>query len=332
MDSIPTKYLNQLKTISALKVLVAFLAMSSKVGNNEFEYSLTELEKDTGLSINAIKKGINELVELEFASRENRRGTQKTKYKITTVSQVNIVEANIVQSNIAESDTQEYLKATGARKKKEQQESDIINNINNIDFNNINFYTEDINNINSVINTNLLMTSTELGKLARRVLLEVYEPRVNRVINDKQKWYGMQMKFMKTMLTEYRTEQVVAAIKYWTEIEEAPNGLMNILFLKARNGRKKQPNIMIALDYYKAKYIKHYAHEKAAAEAETKRLEQLRKEQEEKQQQEEERKRVENMTSQEFVDGYMNRFSHITSKLKKEGANNAIKEQGEKTN
>jgi hypothetical protein len=76
---------------------------------------------------------------------------------------------------------------------------------------------------------------------------------------------------------------------------------------------------MVALDHFKAEYNEHIAPILALEEAESRIAEQLKREEEAKAKAEEERKVVENMSSEEFVSGYMNRFQGIANKFKKKG-------------
>jgi hypothetical protein len=314
------KYLSQLKTISALKVLIAFLTKQEKDGTNEVQYVMEDIKADTKLSLNSIRTALKELSILELVETLPRKGNDKNIYKIKLGVEPEVVVpmvAPVVPEPVLEGG---YMRATAARKKKED-----FQHIKEIDFN-VDLFHEDINSL-SIFNVNVLMTEEERGKLARRIILEIHKPRVNRPIGDVGQFISRQLVLLrgdekrkvKGLLETYRTEQIIAAIIYWTEIENAPNGLLSLSFLKARSRKDKQDNIMVALDHFKAEYNEHIAPILALEEAESRIAEQLKREEEAKAKAEEERKVVENMSSEEFVSGYMNRFQGIANKFKKKG-------------
>lgn len=302
---ISVKYLSQLKTISTLKVLVAFLTISETEGNSVTR-SLDELAKQADISVNGVKSGINELVKLDFIEQV---GERKGKEKATYLLKINqpVVEVAVVET-AAEGG---YMRATGAKKK-----DDVAEYIDSIDLHELSFFEEDINSI-QVFNVNQLMDDKEIGRLARRIVNEIHRPRVNRVIPDRVKWTSLQVMLMKRLLVKYRTEQVIAAIRYWTEIETSPNGLMSLSFLNAKSRKGRQDNIMVALDHYKTEYLSHVAPVDAQEDAEQRRVEQLRKERDEQAKLEVETAKVENMTDEEFVDQHMNRYANIANKFRK---------------
>jgi DNA-binding MarR family transcriptional regulator len=316
--SISTEYLNQIKTISSLKVLIAFLAMGEKLGKKEFDCSIPKIAMEYGMSQNSVRSGIKELEELKFIEVVQRNADKTNAYKILVTTSRNEapspsnieaptskVEAPPVIIDSQEK-REEYMLATAARKKKEQDEA-IENEINNIDFNNIDIYTEDINSV-TVVNKNIYMTDKELGKLARRVVNEIYAPTLRT--NQDQKFFAVQMRHMKDLLVEYRTEQVVAAIKYWTEVSPPPNGLVSLQFLKYKRKNRSGvsvSNVMIALDYYKQQFIAN-AHEYKKDEIEQKQAERAKKEQEAKELAAKKAEEVANMTNEEFIAGMLGRF------------------------
>ncbi len=334
MDMNILKHLKGLKTVSAVDALIAFLDMRDGQEEEVFEYPIGKLAEDIGISRNTAKFAVKELERLGIVEHVNSKSrNEHGRFRIILGSQNSAKQnsanqkddkqisanQNIDNSLGVEPDIP-YEKAVAGRKKKAESSSEILNNINNIDFNNINLYLKDINSM-ATVNMNLYMTDKELGALARRVMNEVFAPTLKT--RGAPSFFAMQMRFMKDLLVNYRTEQVVAAIRYWTEVNPPKNGVTSLKFLswskKAKDGTIKT-NIMEALDYYKQQYLA-IEHEINREEIEQKRVEQLRKERDEKERIEKEKQEVEQMSSEEFVAGYMNRFSHLTNKFKKDGDN-----------
>lgn len=321
MNSVPIQYLSKLKTISALKVLVVFLAMRDKLGKDQFNYSVPSISEDSGMSQNAVRNGIKELVSLNFIQVVELHNDKSNVYRIVlTPSKSEVVGGaksevdtpakveSPSKSEVAKTRAEYRFAVAGRKKKEEKQEEEINNNINNIDFNNINIYTEDINSL-SVINTNIFMTDKELGKLARRILNEVYLP-LSRNGKQDTRFFAMQMRCLKDLLVDYRTEQVVAAIKYWTEINPTPNGLTSLHFLKYKRKNRQGvmvSNVLIALDYYKQQFLAN-AHEFKKDEIEKKLADKAQREQEEKEAAAKRAEEVAQMKPEEFISGMMNRF------------------------
>jgi hypothetical protein len=302
-------HLKQVRTISAVKALVSFLTKSETLGSKIIDYSRFDLSEDSGISLTSAKLSIAELIEIGFIEKIERKGSKATTYRIlidNDQSNKDEVETDRLETDRLETDRLEvsppiventYKKACAASNKEEQESNNIIK-INNIDFNNININIEDINSL-SVLNTNLFMTDKELGKLANRVFKEVFLPNL-MVKNNSVSWHCAQRGFMKDLLVQYRTEQVVAGIIYWTEIKQAPKGITSLKFLMWKN-RKGKTNLMEGLDYFKQEYIKN-SHEHLGEEAEKIIVDQMRKKRDEEEEMLKQKERVENMSNEDFIE------------------------------
>ncbi|RPK20039.1 hypothetical protein [Paenibacillus xylanexedens] len=328
MDLNILRHLKGLKTVSAIDALIAFLDMRDGQEEEVFEYPIGKLAEDIGISRNTAKFAVKELERLGIIEHVNSKSkNEQARFRIILECQNSAkqktakqktAKQNIDMHEKPEKPDESYKKAVAGKKKSTDANPDIINNINNIDFKDINLYTKDINSM-STVNMNIYMTDRELGVLARRVMNEVFAPTLST--RGTSQFFAMQMRFMKDLLVAYRTEQVVAAIRYWTKINPPKNGVTSLKFLswskKGKDGTIKT-NIMEALDYCKQQYLA-IEHEMNREEVEQKRAEQLQREQEEKERLDKEKQEVEQMSSEDFVNGYMNRFSHLANKFKKVG-------------
>lgn len=298
---IPSKYLNQIKSVSGLKTLIAFLSKQNELATNQFEYPLAEIRQYTGLSINGVRNGVNELIEIGFLKSEERKGRKKSYQIITGGVNVPIVVGDSGGSR------EDYKLATGGRKKKEQTE-EIKEDIDSIDFENMNLYQEDINSV-TAFNKFQFMGKKEKNRIIDRIIKEVFIPMARPPIGKDDKavvaFFAVQNRVLVTLLKTYRTEQIVAGIKYWTQVNPPTKGITSMHYLTFE--RKGLKNIQVALDYYKQQYVAN-AHIHQKDEMEKRQEEVLRKEQEEKEKLEQKKQEVANMTSDQFVANHLSRF------------------------
>lgn len=301
------------------------MAIRDKLGRGEFEFSILKIAADYNISPNAVRKGISELIELKFIELVEKNSDKPNVYKIT-MPYSNFEEGCVKNEHPTSSNNEhphsknedvngreEYMKSVaGRRKKAEQQNSEIENDINNIDFNNINIYKEDINSY-SIINKNNYMNNDEIKKLANRVLREVFVPLNNPPLPPNGRelgmWMAKQNRIMCKFLTEYRTEQVVATIKYFAEVAPPPNGVFSVYYYMLTKKTKYGTitNAMTALDYYKTQFIAN-EHEYKREEIEKKQAEIAKREQEEKELAAKRAEEVAKMNPDEFIAGMMGRF------------------------
>lgn len=297
MDSIKIEYLKQMKTISAVSVLISFCQKAEREQSLDIEYAISDIAEDSGISKNTTRRAIEELVELKLISvicigKGNITTTYKILFDLPSVGPQDVGPQE-VEGLIT--DSLQWQKSVATRKKAVSQEQEVINNIKNIDFNTLNLLKDDINSL-SVVNSNIYMTDKELGQLANRVMREVFLPLTTGT--KAQWWFPAQMKIMKDLLVQWRTEQVVAAIRYWTEINPPANGISSLKYLLYE--RKGTSNFMHGLDYYKQQYVANASvlekekHEQVVAEA-------LRREDEIERQKEEDRKAVNDMSDADFI-------------------------------
>jgi hypothetical protein len=327
MEAIPTTFLSKIKTISALKTLVAFFAIKEKLGKDEFEFSVPKVAQENDMSENSVRNGIRELESLKFIESVERNVEKCNVYRLCIApskvevggskvevpppSKVEVPTSKVAVAEKAET-REEYSFATAARKKKEVQQSEIEKDIYSIDFNNINFYNKDINSF-TVINKNVMMNEEELGKLANRILREVFLPLAKPVIPTENRaramWYQKQNNLLKSLLVEHRAEQVVAAIHYWTLVSPLPKGLTSVYFFRLTKRTKHGliTNLMVALHHYKAEYIAN-EHEYNREEIEQKQAERAKREQEEKEAAAKRAEEVASMKPDDFVAGMLGRF------------------------
>lgn len=297
MDSIQIKYLKQVKTISAVMVLVSFCLKAERDKALSFEYAMSAIAEDSNISKNTVRRAIEELEELNFIRTESTgKGSTTATYRL--LIEMPSMGPQEVGGHTVEPpkvEPLEWQKTVAARKKRDSQEQEIALNILKIDFNNINLLRDDINSL-SILNTNLYMNDKELGQLANRVMKEVFLPMTSGT--KPSYWFPAQMKIMKDLLVQWRTEQVVAAIRYWTEINPPANGITSLKYLLFE--RKGTSNFMHGLDYYKQQYLANVG-ELEREKNELKVAEILRKEAEEAARKEEERKAVASMSNDDFI-------------------------------
>jgi hypothetical protein len=151
------------------------------------------------------------------------------------------------------------------------------------------------------------LTDEELGKLARRVLMEWFLP-LSKVKSQNKWFFPQQMKLIKDLLVKWRTEQVLAGIQYWASVNPPKDGIKSVAWLNFE--KKKVSHIMVALDYYKQQYLLTQAdveEEERKAKVEEMKvnaLEIVRKKQEEK-------KRVAEMSDNDFLSDLLGGFGTI---------------------
>lgn len=300
VNNIPLKYLEKIETISALKVLVCFFQKEERT----VKYSISELSSDTGMAANSVRTGLKELVKIGYIKETKEKSKDRSRiYEVVLKIEPSIVDSSEMNSSKNEpsaiepskSDTLEWETATAARKKKTEEEPEVNNII--IDYDNINYYTEDINSV-SIVNPNIYLSDKQLGQIANRIVRDKFAPRVSGTRHNS--WFPQQMKLTKDLLVEWRTEQILAAIEYWTVFSPPPNGVMSMRFfmLKDRSGRSK---MLEALDHFKADYLEHFAHEDAKFKIEQKQQEAARKAEEEKKRADKEKEEAANMSDDEFL-------------------------------
>jgi biotin operon repressor len=318
MMMIHSKYLKKVKTMSALKVLVAFFVKADKEGDS-FEYSLSDISKDSGVSKNTIRKAVQELMDLGFIVFNSQAG-QTNKYRVTVsnsaIPKVDTLKGKTVSKvdtpknkTVAKADTVksgQELEWSRAVASSEDEQKVIIN-----DLKDINILKEDINSL-TILNNNLFLNDKELGQLAKKIFTEKFLP----VCGDGKKqayWFAQQMKIMKDLLVEYRTEQVIAGIEYWGKINRPKNGLSSLVYLKFK--KKNGTNMMEALDYFKSEYLK-VADELEKNSREAILADRIREVEEKKKVAKEEKKVVDNMTDDDFLSNLLGGFGKI--EIKKE--------------
>lgn len=233
--NISTMCLKNLSTISSLRVLIAFVEKSE--GDFIVQYSINKIKDDTGISIGSIKKAIDELESKKIITIiTNKNGFNE--YRLSEC----IFEHNSFEQKVING----WKKAVGVDNKK--PEPNLV-----IDFTTLNFYHPNINSITEE-NNNVHLTDKELGALAKQIMLKWFSP-LSTEKNRDSKWFSYQMKLIKDLLVQWRTEQVLAGIEYWSTINPLPTGLSSLRFLTYKKyGRSK---MMEALDYYKAEYLKN---------------------------------------------------------------------------
>lgn len=145
---------------------------------------------------------------------------------------------------------------------------------------------EDINSL-SVVNQNLYVKSDyELGQEASRVLKWWFD--CNGLNRDRPgRYFSQQMNCLKDLLVKYRTEQVVAAVKYYTLVNPPNKGMHSIVFLKYKR------NVMKALDYYKGLYLEQQKERKMELAGEK------------------QKEKTKKKTDEEFLDSYFGKMSGI---------------------
>jgi hypothetical protein len=251
---IPVELLKKIDTISALKVFTYLYEKSNSHGI--IRVSLNNIVDDSSIARNSVKRGLQELLDAEILKQvANGKGNQPNTYRVPKVDTPKNDHTNENKKEI-----NGWKKAVGTRKEEPTEpkvdhtnnESNIINNIIYKDFNEINFLNKDINSL-SIPNDNLELNDEQLGKLARRVLVEWFLPLANFKKKQSPYFFPQQMKKIKDLLVEFRTEQVLASIEYWTKVNPPKDGMRSLVWLTYK--RKKTSHMMIGLDYYKQQYI-----------------------------------------------------------------------------
>jgi hypothetical protein len=252
--SIPITTLQKIDTISALKVLL-YLHEKSK-SDGVIRISMNNIVDDSGIPRNSVKRGLQELLDNSIIEQiATGKGNHPNTYKVSKVDspKVDPIENKEVVMN-------GYQKAVGTRfeddsspKVDHTETSNIINNIIYKDFKDYNLFYNDINSI-SLPNENHKLNDEQLGKLARRVLVEWFLPLAQLKTKQSKAFFPQQMKMLKDLLVEWRTDQVLASIYYWTKVNPPKDGMRSLMWLKFE--KKKVSHMMIGLDYYKQQFIK----------------------------------------------------------------------------
>jgi DNA-binding transcriptional regulator GbsR (MarR family) len=283
--NIPTNILESIETISELKVLLYLV-------NNNSETSIRQISLDLKTPRNSISSGLKQLVDKNIIKVIGTKG-HKTTYGLT------FEQGEVAQKLSNQKPNDEWKTVVAKRKDEDGSKTEHSSNIyiNIKDFKDINLYKEDINSLTTV-NENIYLSDQELGKLARRILVEWFLPMTTGISTNNRAFFPQQINHLKDLLVEYRTEQVLAGIMYWVRINPPRNGINSLGFLKFKN--KTTNNMLKALDYFKSEYINSLtsteneeAFEKAKKTIEEKEAEQKR--------QEEERNKVASMSSDDFL-------------------------------
>jgi hypothetical protein len=305
--SIPIKTLHKIETISALKVLLYLHEKSRHDG--VIRISMNKIVEDSNIPRNSVKRGLQELLDNSIIEQiATGKGNHPNTYKVSKVDSptngAKEKEEVIING---------YRKAVGTRlednsspKVDHTEESNIINNIINKEFNIKDLFYNDINSV-SLVNDNHKLNDEQLGKLARRVLFEWFIPLADLKQQPKN-FFPQQMKMLKDLLVEWRTDQVLAGIYYWTKVNPPRDGMRSLMWLKFE--RKKVSHLMIALDYYKQQFI-----EKQSELEEEVRLEKVQemkaKAVEIAKQKVEQKKKVDQMDDKDFLSGLLGSFGKI---------------------
>lgn len=304
---VPVQVLKNIDTISGLKVLLYFYEKSNHDGI--LKASVNSIIDGSGIARNSARRGIEELLEKKYITViKQGSGTQPNTYKVSKFDpSISDTQA------VPKTDMGGWKRVTGSKAEQSSIPENDPDNINNIiykDFKDFNLIHNNINSL-SIVNKNHLLNDEQLGKLARRVLVEWFLP----LAEFKQKMPGyffpQQMKMLKDMLVEWRTDQVLAAIKYWTKVAPPKNGMKSLAWLRFE--QKKVSHMMVALNYYKQQYLETQ-HEQEAEERMAKvesmkknALDIVKKKQEEK-------KSVDKMDDNDFISNLLGGFGKINLK------------------
>lgn len=310
---ISVELLKKINTVSALKLLIFLHEQSNEAGL--YTDSVKGIVEKSGLARNSVNRALSELEEAKIIASRTGVGNRPNTYKVSKVVGPKVdyqsAKKTYESSNVEgpKVDSGGWKKAYGARKEEPSSskvDTDIniinnnIDNKDNIllkDFKEFNFINNNINSL-STVNENLYLTDEQLGKLARRILIEWFLPLASLPKNLPNYFFPQQMKILKDLLVEYNTEQVLAAIKYWTKINPPTNGMKSIKWLTY--SRKNTSYVMIALDYFKTQYLEKDA--EIEEEARLKLVEEKKKSAIEiAKQKVEERKKVEAMSNEDFL-------------------------------
>jgi hypothetical protein len=210
---------------------------------------------DSGIARNSVKRGLQELLDNKIIEQiATGKGNHPNTYKVSKVD-----SPNIDPIETSPQEVQGYRKAVGTKRKDDSspkvdhtETSNIINNIIYKEFNNNNLFYNDINSI-SLANENHNLNDEQLGKLARRVLVEWFLPLAQLKTKQSKMFFPQQMKLLKDLLVQWRTDQVLAGIYYWCKVNPPKDGMRSVMWLKFE--KKNISHMMIALDYYKQQFL-----------------------------------------------------------------------------
>lgn len=287
MDSIHLSFLEKMTSISSLKVILVFANKHKKSGSRIFEYALSDVAKDAEITTTTAKKAIEELLAMnaiEIAEVSKGRTPTQFRYRADGWS----------LDGFPSSTSGEWKRVTGSK----QEEPDPLPKVN--------FCTRDINSV-SVVNNNIYKTDKELGKIAAQLLKEHFYPYCAKSPKPKH-WFIQQTNTMKDLLVKYRTEQVMAAVEYWTQVNPPPSGISSMKFIAYEN--KQRSNVMTALDYYKQEYMK-VAHEDERKRAEEKIEEAAFASVLAEKKKNEEKQKVDQTSNEEFVSNLLSSLGSI---------------------
>jgi hypothetical protein len=265
---------------------------------------------DSGIPRNSVKRGLQELLDNNIITQiATGKGNHPNTYKVSKIDSPKdgAKEKEEVVIN-------GYKKAVGTRleddsspKVDHTEEGNIINNIIYKEFNNNNLFYNDINSI-SLPNDNHKLNDEQLGKLARRVLVEWFLPLAQLKTSQSRAFFPQQMKLLKDLLVMWRTDQVLAGIYYWCKVNPPKDGMRSVMWLKFE--KKKISHMMIALDYYKHQFIEKQA--ELEEEVRLEKVEQMKtKAIEIAQQKVEQKKKVDEMDDKDFLSGLLGSFGTL---------------------
>lgn len=310
---IPIDYLKKIETVSSLKLLIYFYENTNE--NGIVRDSISGLVEKSGLARNSVNRALTDLTDNRIITKvADGKGNQPNTYKVSSVNGPSAKGPTVDVPTVDTTKAVEgWKKATGS--KGEPKEDPIkepikdLKDINSIlykDFKEYNLINNNINSL-SILNENLSLNDEQLGKLARRVLIEWFLPLAKVKANNKW-FFPQQMKLIKDLLVQWRTEQVLAGIEYWATINPPKNGISSVAWLKFE--KKNISHMMMALDYYKQQYLEKQAEveeedrKAKVEEMKVSALEIVRKKQEEK-------KRVSEMTDNDFLKDLLGGFGAI---------------------
>ena len=253
--AIPIEILKKIDTISALKVLLYLHERSH--ANGVIRISMNNIIDDSGIARNSVKRGLQELLDKNIIEQiATGKGNHPNTYKVSKVDSPKVDPVEEKKEVISG-----YRKAVGTRleddsspKVDHTDKSNIINNIIYKDFKEYNLYYNDINS-KALANDNHNLNDEQLGKLARRVLVEWFLPLAQLKTKQSKTFFPQQMKLIKDLLVEWRTDQVLAGIYYWTKVNPPKDGMRSVMWLKFE--KKKISHMMVALDYHKQQFIEN---------------------------------------------------------------------------
>jgi hypothetical protein len=218
---------------------------------------MNQIVDESGIARNSAKRGLQELLDKKIVEQiATGKGNHPNTYKVSKVDTPKIDSPKVDTSS---SVIDGYKKAVGSKDEDDlepkvdpTEQDNIINNIIYKDFKDYNFFYEDINSL-SIFNDNLKLNDEQLGKLARRVLVEWFLPLAKFEKKMPPYFFPQQMKMIKDLLVQWRTDQVLASLKYWIEVNPPKNGISSVRWLMFE--KKGVSHMMVALDYYKQEYM-----------------------------------------------------------------------------